>query len=255
MEKDLISAGIFLRALLPLLEKICSFDEEAKEIIKGWNLSLMLHFPGEGTTLFFKDGRLKVRREKVLLPSIALYFTSPAKVVKMMFGEKVIPLPWWGIWRISVLKNFEPLAKKIEKYLQADEEFIKDEKNLRFVVSLYLNLILYGVKEVGEKEEKADKIISNTPDGVLQINVLPDGPYGYLQIREGRIYPGEGKWEGKVNAFMEFASLKAAYELFTRRLDGSAGIGLLKIRVRGNIPLVEVLDEILGKLPKYLPEI
>lgn len=255
MDKEQVLSGIYLRAVLPLLEEVVQHDTAASGLIKGWNCSIMFHVGGGGpaVTLKFKDGKCEAVRERVSMPTVAMYFGAPARLNSMFAGKNVIPLIWKGIWHFGILKNFTALSKRLDFYMKPTDELVSNPEHFPFVVRLMLYAALYGVKEVAENDDHMKKaIVPATPDGTLQIEVMGGGPRAYL-IKNGTSFTaGKGNAPGEVDAFMEIKDVKLAYQLFTGGVDAMAALGAGDIRIRGMIPLVDNVNALLDELSKYL---
>ncbi len=255
MEKEQVLSCIYLRAVLPLLEEVVGHDTEAANLIKGWKCSVMFHVSdGPAVTLKFRDGKCEASRRSMALPTIAMWFSSADKLNKMFEGANVIPVIWKGIWHPKILTNFIALTKRLDYYMKPSDQLLANKKDFDFIVRLMLYAALYGVKEVGENDEKMkSSIVSSIPNSTLQVVVGGGGPKAYLiKTAEGFI-AGKGDAPGQVDAFMELKDVKAAYELFTGKTDAMAAIGTAEIRIRGLIPLVDGVSGLLDQLSKYLP--
>ena len=153
MDKEKIKSYLYLHAILPQLEEILEFDEEAKDITKNWNASIRLGVKsGPRVNLIFKNGRLEIKREKAPIPTVGLFFLKHSSLNKMFEGKQVIPLVWKGFWCLSLLKGFSKLTKMMEHYLRPDKEFLKTEENLKFYLKVTLYTLLWGIKIVGEND-------------------------------------------------------------------------------------------------------
>jgi hypothetical protein len=255
MDKELVLSGIYLRAVLPLIEEVVQHDTVAAELVKGWNCSIMFHVGGGGpaATLVFKDGKCEVVRERVSMPAVAMYFGAPAKLNSMFAGKNVMPLVWKGIWHLGILRNFAALTKRLDFYMKPSDDMAANPEHFPFIAKLMIYAALYGAKEVAENDEHMKKtIVPATPDGTLQVEVLNGGPRAYL-IKKGTAFTaGKGGAPGEVDAFMEIKDVKLAYQVFTGGVDVMAALGAGDVRIRGMIPLVDNINAMLDELSKYL---
>ncbi len=260
MDKDLILSYIYLTAILPNLEDIVQFDNEAQKIIRKWHCSILFDVSGgPKTTLFFKDEKLEVRREKVAFPTVAFWFSKPQSLNKMFEGKTVIPLIWKGFWHVGILKNFIALTKKIEPYMKPkDKEFFKKEENLKFYLTLMLNTMMWGIKVVGESDDtfkvkRAMKVISRYQNQAFQVEILPDGPNGHITISNGSILPSRGKHPNPT-AILQVKDPEIAYKMFNNELDFMVSLGNCDLRIIGLVPFAEAISILMAKLTEYLPE-
>lgn len=254
MDKETVLSSIYLKAVLPLLEDILERDEEAKKIAGNWNCSIMFHVGGGGpaVTLKFKNGKCEAVRSAVTLPSVALYFPNANTLNRMFAGEKVVPIPWMGFWRLGVITKLDPLTKRIEHYMEASEETLKDEKSFKLIVELMLYAALNGAAQVAAGDEEAAEIMSHSPDGTLEVRILPDGPAATLTKKGNEYTVKKGRAEGPAMAYMELKDFELAYNLFKGNVDAMAALGSCDVRIRGHIPFVDNVNYCLDKVGAYL---
>lgn len=259
MSNNLILSYIYLHSILPNLEEIVEFDSNAKEITKGWNCKIQFDVSGgPKVALIFKDGKLQVKREKILFPSVAFWFPSPLSLNQMFEGKKVVP-PFWGIWKISLLKKFTELTKKIEYYLKADEEFLKNKENLKFNLTLKLNTLLWGIKTVAEKDsenfkiKRALNVISRYPDSIFQLEILEGGPSAHIVISDGKFTPYKGKHPSPT-AILQVKDMETARKMFDDEIDFMVALGTGDLRIIGLIPVAEAVSIIMEEMSKHLPK-
>ena len=58
--KEMVLARLHLRAVLPLLEEIATYDRELQQLVQGWNAVIQFQLPGgnPATALIFQQGKL-----------------------------------------------------------------------------------------------------------------------------------------------------------------------------------------------------
>ncbi|MBT9145392.1 MAG: hypothetical protein DDT40_01783 [candidate division WS2 bacterium] len=258
MNKEKIKSYLYLHAILPQLEEILEFDEEAGDIAKNWNASIRLGVKsGPRVSLIFKNGRLGIKREKAPMPTVGLFFLKHSSLNKMFEGKQIIPLVWKGFWCLSLLKGFSRLTKKMERYLRPDEEFLKTEENLKFYLKVTLYTLLWGIKVVGENDgsfkiKRANATISRFPSGVFQVEILPDGPCGYITMADGKFLPSKGKHPSPTSTF-QIKNASIAYKMFQGEIDFMVGLGTMDLRIVGLVSFAEAMSIIMEKLMEYLP--
>lgn len=253
MKDPLTLATINLHAVLPLLEEVVEFDEEAARITRGWNASLRFSVSGgPAATLQFRDGKLKTAPDKNGFPSVGFWFGSPEKL-NNMFEGKGIPVLWTGFWHIGILKGFMALTKRLEHYMKNEnpDRLFSDPKVFDFYIKLSLYCIARGVKAVAENDPEVRPFFDKARDGTVQIEVLPDGPAAHVTLRGGRVEAGIGPADN-VNCYMRFRNADVAYRLIRGELDSFAALGSCDLIVDGFIPLVDTLDIALEHLGRYL---
>lgn len=254
MDKEMVLSSIYLKAVLPLLEDVLEHDEEAKKLAGKWNCSIMFHVGGGGpaVTLKFKNGKCEAIRSAVSLPSVALFFPSSNALNRMFGGEKVVPIPWMGFWHIGILKDFDPLTKRIEYYMEPSEATLADEKKFKLIVELMLYAAINGAAQVAMNDPEAAEIMSHSPDGTLEVRIMPDGPAATLTKKGDQITVKKGRTDGPAMAYMELKDFKLAYDLFKGNVDAMAALGSCDVRIRGHIPFVDNVNFCLDKVGAYL---
>jgi len=253
-EKDIVLSNIYLKAVLPLLEDIVRFDEEAKKLTAGWKCSIMFHVGngGPATTLVFRNGNCEALRKKVTLPSIAMYFSQPSSVNRMFEGENVMPIIWTGLWHPIVLKNFIALTKRIEYYMDPADEVVKDPAAFPKIVELMLYAAVHGACQVAEHDSHVKTIAGSTPEATLQIRILPDGPAAGITKSGGTFTAFKGEAGDEPDAVMEIKDIELAYALFKGEVDAMAALGCCDIRIKGLVPFVDNVNAFLDRLGVYL---
>ncbi len=254
LNSEQVLSRIYLRAVLPLLEEVVGYDDVAKEMVKSWKCSIMLHQAGgPATTLVFRNGKCDALRRSITIPSIALYLTEPAKLNAMFQGQNVIPIPWMGFWHVGILAKFTELTKRLEYYMQPTDEVLSDKANYAFIVKLMLYAAVFGACEVANHDDHVASLSQNTAEGVLQIKILPDGPAAYIKKTGGVFSAAKGEAPGAADAYMDIEGVQLAYELFSGQTDAMAALGLTDIRIRGLIPFVDNVNAFLDRLSVLLP--
>lgn len=253
MKNPEVLAAINLHAVLPLLDEVIAFDQEAARIARGWKASIEFAVSGGPTaTLQFTDGRLTVYPEKIGFPSIGFWFGSADKMNRM-FDGKGMPVLWTGFWHVGILGGFTKLTKRLEYYMKNPDEkqLLSDPKVFDFYLKLSLYALTRGVKAVAENDPEVIPFFKKTRNGTVQLEVLPDGPVTHLTIKDGKVTAGFGPAEN-VNCYMRFRSGDVAYRLIKGELDSFAALGARDITVDGFVPLVDTLDIALDHLGRYL---
>lgn len=254
MDKEMVLSSIYLKAVLPLLEDVLERDEEAKKIAGKWNCSIMFHVGGGGpaVTLKLKNGKCEAVRSAVSLPSVALFFPSANALNRMFGGEKVTPIPWMGFWHVGILTKFESLTKRLDHYMQPTEETLADEKSFKLIVELMLYAALNGAVQVATNDPEAAEIMSHSPDGTLEVKIMPDGPAATFTKKGDQYTVKKGPADGPAMAYMELKDFKLAYDLFNGNVDAMAALGSCDVRIRGHIPFVDNVNYCLDKVGAYL---
>lgn len=253
MSAELVKSYLFLNAVLPQMEEVVAFDPEVQAAVKGWNCSIQFHCSGgPGVHLIFKNGQCTAKLGTMALPSIALWFPSQGAVVKQ-FEKKgfVLPVIWKGLWHPVILSKFIKLTDKLEYYLRPTEAMLKDEKIFAFHVRLTLMVAVYGLKAVGENDPAVKDLVEHTPNGSMELRVMPDGPAAHVLLENGKITPVKGRATDPT-VTMEIKNLNLMYDLLNGKVDAMGALGACDITLRGLLPLADNLNVVLDRISKYL---
>jgi hypothetical protein len=254
--KELVLARIHLRAIIPLLEDISEFDTTVEQVIKEWNMPIQFQLPGgeAATTLSFRQGKIIALRDKINASRITLTFSNAETLNAIFQGRsKKSPRPnLTGLFHIKKLLQVDSLLKRIEYYMKPDKELLEDDKIFEQCVTLTLNALVFGVKEIGEHDPEMKPLAKCLPDGVVEIRVIA-GPAVHLTVNNGLFTPAKGRTE-KPNAYLEIADMQTAWAMVQGNLDQYAAIGSGKIKIRGLIPLIDGINPIIDRLSLYMAD-
>ncbi len=251
MDRESVLAKCHLHAVLPLLEELVKYDDQAKKIIADWKGTVQFSCPGGfGEYIEFSDGKAKAFRGTTQWPTVALWFFSPRELNKLFTGRGfTLPIPWKGLTRPGMLKGFTELTKRLEYYMQTPQgELPKEHK--AFVVKMKLYTAVRAIKEVGENDPHVIPYAQKMANGVAELRIA-GGPAAHIKIQNGIISPVIGSAK-KVNALMEFAGVDIAGDVFDDKIDAMAAIGAGDIKLEGMIPLVDNMNAILDRVSTYL---
>ena len=252
MDKQSVLAKCHLHAVLPLLEEIVEYDDQAKKIVSGWNGTVQFSCPGGfGEYLEFKDGKARAFRGTTSWPTVALWFFSPKELNKLFTGDGfTVPVPWKGLTNLSMLKGFTELTKRLEYYMKTPEQDLPVEHK-PFLVKLKLYAAVRALKEIGENDPHFAQSTPNMPNGVAELRVLPDGPVANVRVQSGVIMPSTGP-ANSPNAVMVFKNIDTANALFNDQIDAMAAIAAGDVQIAGQIPLIDSMNAILDAVGTYL---
>jgi hypothetical protein len=253
MRNEMVQASLFLNAVLPQIEEIAAFDQEFQEAVKGWKCSIQFHVSGgPAVCLYFDKGKVTSKLEAMSLPSIAMWFPSPEAANKMFEKSGFsIPIIWKGIWHPVILAKFTKLTEKIEYYLKPTEAMLKDEKIFNFHVRLMLMVAVYGIKAIGENDPAVKDLVAHTPNGTMELRVLPDGPVAHIILKDGKFTPVKGPAKDPTVS-MEINGNKLAYDLLNGKVDAMGALGSREIAMHGLLPLADNLNVVMERIGKYL---
>ena len=249
-----VLAGIYLKAVVPLLEDIAEIDEKIRETVKDWNFNLQFQLPGglHASSLLFREGNITALREKSPGPAAVLTFSDAATLNAVFQGRSdKSPRPnLVGLLHLKKLLKVDSLLKRIEFYLKPDQALLSDPGFFSSCVRLTLYAMAYGVKIVGEEDPNMIPLAHALPDGTVEIRVK-DGPAVHLIVENGVFQPFKGQ-AAEPGAYLEFADLQTAWDMLQGNIDKFGAIGARKIKIRGLIPLIEGIDPLLDRLSLYL---
>ncbi|MFY9114159.1 MAG: SCP2 sterol-binding domain-containing protein [Dethiobacteria bacterium] len=252
--KEMVLARLHLRAVLPLLEEIATYDRELQQLVQGWNAVIQFQLPGgnPATALIFQQGKLKVVSEDYAGPKVTLTFNNARELNKVFQGKsKKNPRPnAAAILHLSKLSKIDKVLGRLEHYLQPDEEMLKDPDFFAFCVKLSIFVMTFGIREIGEYDPVLKVISPGLPNGTLAIRIV-DGPSSSITVKNGKFYPAKGPVENPT-AILQIADLDTAWNMIQGKLDLFAAIGLQQIKIRGFMPLLDGINPLLDRLTYYL---
>jgi hypothetical protein len=252
MNTELIRARLNLYAVLQNLEELVRLDAEMAALVKSWDVSIQFAVRGGPVAhLVFKGGACRHGRGPLPGASVKLFFTSPEHLNRM-FDGKSNPIPLKGFTRLGFLtKEFPKLTDRLTVYLKPEEGRLADPDFLRINTALTLFTATYAVKELSELDPVSMKVAGHMPKGVLQIGVLPDGPWTYIDFSGNEIVAGKAKVE-RPAATMTFQDMGVANALLAGKLDAFLAVAEGKVVLLGQLPIIDNVGLILDRVPIYL---
>ena len=252
MDVNLIRAHLNLYAVLQNLEDLVALDPEMAEFTRTWNLSIQFAvMNGPSAFLEFKNGACKHGVGKHPNPTVRLFFLSPAHVNKMFAGTGT-PIPLKGFSKLGFLqKDFARLTARLEYFLKPAKDQVQDDFYCKINTTLTLYTVAYAVQELAQLEPTCNKLAAATPNGMLMIRVLPDGPAVHLTIENGRFTAGKGVNE-QATSRMTFKDIYAANDLLGGRLDAFLAVAEQRLMIQGVIPIIDNVSLIMDRVEKYL---
>ena len=237
-------------AIFGAIPKLCELDDEAKALIAGERISIGFTVKGgPAATLVFDDGVCSLE-EGLVRPTIKIPFSSPEKFNGMIDGT-VTPIPSRGFLRLGfLLKKFIPLTEILTKYLRADAEALKDEKTFEISTTLMLYVIGGAIAQLGNHDPVSRASASYIPDGTVRI-AIDGGPAATVFAQDHILSMVAGDC-AEYTAYMRFADMKTARDLFDGRINAVAAVGMGLVRVGGMISAVDNVNRILDRVGLYL---
>ncbi len=252
MDIELIRARLNLYALLQNFEQLVQLDREVAQSVKQWNVSIQFSvLNGPSASLDFQNGVCKHAIGSHPNPAIRLFFLSPRHLNKMFDGSGT-PIPLKGFSRLGFLqKDFTQLTERLEYYLKPDNARNEDGDYRRINTTLTLYTAAHAIKELALLEPTCNAVFSHTPAGILQIGVLPEGPYVHLVLTKDGISVGKGS-HASPTATMTFRDIESANALLGGRLDAFQAVAEQRLMLNGMIPIIDNIGLILDRVEHYL---
>jgi hypothetical protein len=252
MNEIMIKAYLNLHAVLQNLEDLVKLDERMAQLIRDWELTVeFVVRNGPSAFVEFKNGVCRHGRTTHENPTVKLYFTS-AGHLNRMFDGKATPIPLKGYLRLGFLKReFAQLTDRLTYYLRPELGKPGDESYLKLNAILTLQTALYAVKVLTMLEPTSKKIAAHIPAGVLQVEVLPAGPCLHLMFEKSGVSVAKGAAKRPM-AKMVFKDFRVVNALLTGKLDGFLAVANGDVVLLGQLPMVDNLNLILDRVPRYL---
>ncbi|MBN2360899.1 MAG: hypothetical protein JXR83_15695 [Deltaproteobacteria bacterium] len=248
-----VKAHLNLHAVLPNLEDLVRLDPEARQLTRDWQIAIQFVVrQGPKAHVVFKQGACTVGRGLHVPPSVVLFFASPAHLNRM-FDGKSNPVPLWGFTKLPFLsRDFAKLTDRLTYFLKPSEALLEDPSYLALNTRLTLNTAAYAVPELLAHRRELRPIAAGLPDGVVQLQVLPDGPSAYVVSADGKTSAGRGEPAQRPMARMAMKDMATANAFLSGKLDSFTAIAAGDVSIRGQLPLLDAMSLVLDHVPKYL---
>ena len=252
MDHELIRAHLNLYAVLQNLEDLVRLDTEIAEMSRDWDISIQfLVRDGPEAFVEFKNAVCRHERGRHERPSVKLYFTS-AQHLNRMFEGAANPIPLKGFTKLGFLKkDFASLTERLEYYLRPKADRPENDDYLRISTIFMLHTAMYAAAELAALDPTCRLVASRIPDGALQAEVGPDGPYVHVMFDNGSLTARKGAAE-KPMAVMTFKDIRTVNDLLNGRLDTFQATVEGVIKLKGQISMVENFNLILDRVGDYL---
>ena len=241
---------INLFAVLGSLEHLCRLDPVAQRLIQGVNVSIgFVVRGGPSGTLVFQEGRCTME-PGVAHCQVKLPFASCEKFNGLLDG-RTKPFPSKGFTKLGfLLHGFTQLTDRLSQYLRPDPAELAQEEFFTISTTLMLHLIISAVAQIGNEDPVGQVSASYIQDGTILV-VVRDGAYCGIQCQDHRLTALHQR-PAVYNAYMEFADLRLARQLFDGQINAVASVGQGRIRIGGIISQVDNLNRILDRVALYL---
>jgi hypothetical protein len=251
VDRELIRAHLNLYAVLQNLEELVRFDEQAAEIVRGASVSLKFKVRrGPEAYLEFSGGQCKHGRGRRGSADISLYFISP-RHLNAMFDGRAKPIPIRGFAKLGWLQSeFARLADRLASILNpSDGEPSGINETLR--ATLLLQTAAFASAELAALEPVCRQIASRMADGVVAVEVLPQGPGMHAVVSGGRFRIVKLSATHPA-ARITFRSASVATALLEGRLDSFEALATGDLKLAGQIASLDDFLLILDRVAQFV---
>jgi len=248
--RDLILAHMHLHAVLPRIVDLIRIDDESTRVAQEMDVSIAFAVRG-GPYLVLKVSRGVAGVSTSGLADVVLFFPSCRRLNRMFQGEKVNPIPLWGLHRFRDLKRFSSLSDRLTRHLKPSEQDLSDEAFRRRHVELSLLVGLAACGVIAKLDPRVQRVVKGLHAGIIQYSVLPNGPHAYVEVQHGTVSAFAGRVPAP-SATIELKDLKFAVKLIRGEVDPFAASGLGDIRLSGDLHLVDLFNNLFDRVGLYL---
>jgi hypothetical protein len=248
--EERIRAGLNLVAVLQNLEELAAYDPESARIVAGWDITFRLRvLRGPHADLLFRNGRCRVGPGLAETPGVLLLFLSPGHCNRV-FDGRLPPIPIRGGTRISVLKGFSRLTRRLKFFLGTPGTPISDPRRLALNTLMRIHTAAFAVQELAHTDSDAMRNAARIRDGTVVMK-LGERPVVSVTFENGRAHTVKGGGATPM-AEMSFRDVKAANAFLNGRSDVYAAVASGAVQLRGQIPMLRHMGLIFDRLPRYL---
>ncbi|MFH1982493.1 MAG: hypothetical protein ABIL58_11665 [Pseudomonadota bacterium] len=252
METAWVKARLNLYAVMQNFEELVRYDPESAAMTADWDISLQFAIRGgDSAHLEFRNGRCRFSRGPHPSATISLYFLTPGHFNAMMDG-KAPPVPLRGLFHIRFLTgDFQRLSDRLEYYLKPTEERMADAAYRELNTRMSLNSAAFSVREIALGDPIGRLNAAHMPPGAVVLNILPDGPSVHIRFTVDDIIVEKTGTDNPM-ARLEMKDMTVASDFLNGKLDSFAAIAAGEVAIRGQIPMLDALSNILDRIPHYL---
>lgn len=247
---DKTLAYINLRAILGSIPLLCELDDEAKELIRGENVSIGFAVTdGPEGTLIFKDDKCAFI-DGTDGCMVKLPFSSAKKFNGLINGTTT-PIPTKGFTKIGfLLKKFTKITDILNKYLRPEDSALGDEQFFIKSTTLMFYLIVEAIAQVGNYDKVGQASAGYITDGAVKL-CIEGGPTAYIRSENHALIPAHEVPE-TFSSYMIFSDIHTARDLFDGKVNAVVCVGQGQVRIGGMISQVDNVNRILDRVALYL---
>jgi hypothetical protein len=239
---DEVAAHLCLEAVLPAFEELTLVSEAARSLIARWKCAIEFAVRDDGAaTVSFDEGKISVASGRSSAPALSLLFLSPRHLVNQFSGRGIgVPLLKRGFFRLKNLFRFQRLGKIFEEEVERQPR-------------LLLSVAVAAIRSLSEHDEEVREILRYAPTGVAELGVPANDLFAWVELKNGRVDSGRGRAPHPADVKIEFRNEEIALAALRGELDELAATGSGDLRVRGLIPLAEIVGVVAERVNRYLP--
>jgi hypothetical protein len=228
-DRSYILANLHLHAVLPRLEELVKFDDEAQSIARQMKLKVRFKVrKGPSEVVEISDGVVRTSSDPQAKAGLGLFFASCDQLNNLFMDKRAIPVPYKGLTQLPQMRHFSRLTEILTRYLKPAEADLKDPEFKKKHVEMMLQT------------------------GLAQFSVLPDGPFAFVEVDpEKNIRSGTGKIDSP-SANLDINGVDTAADLLADRLDQFAALGGGDLRATGLLSLIDEFNALLDRVSKFL---
>ncbi|MCX7679152.1 MAG: SCP2 sterol-binding domain-containing protein [Spirochaetes bacterium] len=252
MSTEKLRAQLNLYAVLQNLEELVVFDEEIKDFVKDWDISIQFSvIGGPKAYIEFKDGKCLVKRGVKRFASIVMLFVSP-RHLNRMFDGKAMPILLRGFTKLGfLLKEFSVITNKLSYYLKPTPELLEDSKYLELNTRFTINTAAHAARELALYDTIGRLVCANIGSGDVQLVVQPNGPAAFVSFSENGVEAHKGITPRPV-AILAMKGFKAANDFLNGKVDAFTAIVKGDVEIKGLTFMLDKLSVVLDRIPQYL---
>jgi hypothetical protein len=240
--RDDLAAYLFLEAVLPAFEELTVVSARARSLIVRWKCAIEFAVRNHGAaTISFDDGVISVASGRNPASALSLFFISPRHLTNQFSKQGIgLPLLRRGFLRLKSLIRFQKLGKIFEEEIESQPR-------------LLLSVAVGAIRSLGEHDEEVREILRAAPAGMAELGVPTSDLFGWVKLDNGRVSSGRGRAPRLPDVTIEFRNEEIALAALRGELDELAATGGGDLRVRGLLPLAEILGVVAERVNRCLP--
>ena len=238
-------------AVFGAFENLCDLDDEAKKLASPEKPISIRFNVSDGPQAVYSFGNGKcVMTKGASAADIHLKLFSCDALNKMVQG-KATPIPLKGLFKIGfVTGNFTKIGEILEKYLRAKPEQLAERKFFEASTKLMCNVIAGAICQIANHDPIGKISASRIPDGIIGFEIGDDVALSIV-CKGGKLDLDKSRCDNPIS-IMKFKDIDTARAMFDGKEDAMACIGNGTLTLKGYIPMLMNMNNILGRVAMYL---